>query len=490
MKRLLFPLAIVGIVSAVALGLTNAFFSDTETSADNTFTAGAIDLKVDNTSYYNGVFNQATSWLASDLGPTNTATGTYKFFDFQDIKPGDWGEDTISLHVDTNDAWACYNVTLTSDDDNTCTEPENVDDPDCLTPSPVPDADLFDGELADNVEIAFWQDDGDNVYEEGEVLITQGLISEAVPELQGALADSQGGILGLNKQPMVGSETYYIAKAWCFGDLNLTPVPDNADTGPDVRNTGLVCNGTGLNNATQTDIVTGDISFSAIQARNNAAYVCTPPTVTPSVSVSPSPSPSASPTPTACLGQADFMLALDRSGSISASELTSLKTAANDFVNTLSPSLSGIHMGQDSFSTNATLNVHLTDSAATMHTAINALVSGGFTNLYESLLQSKNELDNPGDGHDRPDGTSKDYVVLITDGNPNRPTPDATARAQATAQANLIKAGGGTIYVVGVGGDVDTAYLQSIATDNDHYFPVANYSDLSTALNQIAHSCD
>ena len=38
----------------VISGATGAFFSDTETSQGNTFTAGAIDLLVDNESYYNG----------------------------------------------------------------------------------------------------------------------------------------------------------------------------------------------------------------------------------------------------------------------------------------------------------------------------------------------------------------------------------------------------------------------------------------------------
>ena len=49
-------------VGAVVIGATGAFFSDTETSTGNTFTAGAIDLGVDNESYYNGAFNEETSW--------------------------------------------------------------------------------------------------------------------------------------------------------------------------------------------------------------------------------------------------------------------------------------------------------------------------------------------------------------------------------------------------------------------------------------------
>jgi len=44
MKRILISLSIIGVVSAFAIGGTIAFFSDTETSTGNTFTAGTLDL--------------------------------------------------------------------------------------------------------------------------------------------------------------------------------------------------------------------------------------------------------------------------------------------------------------------------------------------------------------------------------------------------------------------------------------------------------------
>ena len=100
MPRIILSLALITLVTgALAFGATNAFFSDSEVSTANVFTAGSIDLKVDNSSYYNGVFNPATSWE-----PLNLDEST-KFFDFDDLKPDDFGEDTISLHVETNDAY-------------------------------------------------------------------------------------------------------------------------------------------------------------------------------------------------------------------------------------------------------------------------------------------------------------------------------------------------------------------------------------------------
>ncbi len=292
MRRFLLSSVIVASVAAAAIALTAAFFSDTETSSNNLFQTGAIDLLVDNTSYYNGVYHAATSWLAADLNDNQgPSQGLYKFFDFLDLKPSDWGEDTISLHVETNDAWACYDVSLTSNDDNTCNEPESDDDPTCDDP----DDDLEDGELAQNIQFVLWRDDGDNVYEtcdiqdpppdcfdETPLLFDQGSLDQVIPQLHGALADSNGGILGLNGQPITGDQVYYLGKAWCFGDLSFSPVDQDGQgfianqgaNGPDVRNSGILCDGSTLDNATQTDILTADISFSAIQARNNSGFLC------------------------------------------------------------------------------------------------------------------------------------------------------------------------------------------------------------------------
>lgn len=47
MKKIIISLSIIGAVAAIAVGGTIAYFSDTETSTGNTFTAGTLDLKVD-----------------------------------------------------------------------------------------------------------------------------------------------------------------------------------------------------------------------------------------------------------------------------------------------------------------------------------------------------------------------------------------------------------------------------------------------------------
>jgi predicted ribosomally synthesized peptide with SipW-like signal peptide len=46
MNKILLSLAVIGIVGGTAVGLTTAYFSDTETSTGNTFTAGKLDLEL------------------------------------------------------------------------------------------------------------------------------------------------------------------------------------------------------------------------------------------------------------------------------------------------------------------------------------------------------------------------------------------------------------------------------------------------------------
>lgn len=275
MPRIVLSLAVVlAIVGAIYVGSTGAFFSDTETSSGNTFTAGAIDLKIDNESYYNGLANAPTTWALKDLT-------IEKFFDFGDLKPSDYGEDTISIHVDTNDAYLCADVTLTSDNDNTQTEPEAQVDANGLTT----------GELADQVNFIWWGDDGDNVLETGENVISSGPIGALALNTPYplALADSDQNIWTGTGGPVPGATTRYIGKAWCFGTLTPAPRPASAyPNGPAGDNNGnnvagepadggFTCNGSAVGNESQTDSLTADVSFSAIQARNNGAFQCAEP---------------------------------------------------------------------------------------------------------------------------------------------------------------------------------------------------------------------
>ena len=193
-----------------------------------------------------------------------------------------------------------------------------------------------------------------------------------------------------------------------------------------------------------------------------------------------------------CVAKPDVMQVLDRSGSIDAGELTTLKAAANAFVTAMSPSTDGVHMGMVSFSTLATLDVHLTDNGAVVIAAINLLSSGGLTNLEDAIQEADYELANtipPGDGDDRVDADSPDYMVIITDGEPTTSNAGGDHAANAKAAADAAKANDITIYVVGVGTTGGTAdYLKNqIASSPSHYFDAANWADLEAIL--LALSC-
>ncbi len=259
-RKILRSALIITVASlAIVAGGSTAFFSDTETSTDNVLQAGAIDLRIDNNSYYNGERSTETSWRLADLTDQ-------LFFNFYDLKPGDWGEDTISAHITNNDAWLCMDITVTDTPDNGLTEPESeVDD--------TPEV----GELQNYLKFVFWADDGDNVLEEDEV---EGIIANNVPLSEigtVALADSEYNIWSQEpNDPLEGGErnepVYYVGKAWCFGDLTLNPVAPG-DNSP-LDDPGILCDGRTAGNESQTDAVWADVSFTAVQARHNGSYKC------------------------------------------------------------------------------------------------------------------------------------------------------------------------------------------------------------------------
>ena len=73
-----------------------------------------------------------------------------------------------------------------------------------------------------------------------------------------------------------------IGKAWCFGAIGTAPLAQDGlgSTSPRTpanSSGGITCDGSLLNNSTQTDSLTADVSFSAVQSRNNGSFRCVPP---------------------------------------------------------------------------------------------------------------------------------------------------------------------------------------------------------------------
>lgn len=294
-QRILLSLGMIVFVGALAAGATGAFFSDTETSTGNTFAAGSLDLRIDSVAHVNGLVCHAGTWhpesvvvwnpqteqneLVEDAdvqaavtayntaNPSNVpqagtvCTGTWEltdlgpsspaFFSFADLKPGDNGENTISIHVDNNDAYMCAIIDNMQDVEvGTCTEPEAEDGDTSCT-------DAGQGELAQELHFFAWADDGDNIWEDGELPLfsnTEGPASDVLNGVVYPMFTPQSTVLP-------GDDTQYIGMYWCYGDITV-----GANT--------LSCNGAPVDNVSQTDSLTADITFYVEQARNNAGFQC------------------------------------------------------------------------------------------------------------------------------------------------------------------------------------------------------------------------
>ena len=237
-KAIIISLALIAAVGVVATGATVAYFTDEETSTGNTFTAGSIDLKVDNECHY---CDGDCPWTPHTWQLTDLEDGVHKFFDFGDIKPGAWGEDTISLHLYDNPAWAWLKIDNVENYENACTEPEGHVDATCDNPG------LGQGELYQNMHFLIWMDDGDNIYEAGERIMHDGL---TLPSCEVWRLD--GGPCS-TIDPFTPCENYFVGIKWCFGTFDAN----------------YNCNGVTIGNEAQTDSMTMDVSFTVVQTQNN-----------------------------------------------------------------------------------------------------------------------------------------------------------------------------------------------------------------------------
>ena len=292
MMKIAKSLAMIAFVAAIGVYATSSYFSDTEISTGNKFTAGAIDLTVDSEQHYNG--NKCVKYTGSTTDPINPAldyvwegtalyppSGTpcdgtwektdlgiaHKFFNYSDVKPGDEGENTISLHIDSNDAYACADIYITKNDDMSCTESELEADPTCVDPGTD-----SDGELAQNIYFTAWVDDGNNVLDDGEVLLFTNVSGPASDVLTG-----ESYMLAGPGFPLIGGNTTYIGLAWCAGKMVVTPISAiDPDTGLSSATaaTKILCDGAEMRNDCQTDSMEATISFRVEQARHNDEFVC------------------------------------------------------------------------------------------------------------------------------------------------------------------------------------------------------------------------
>lgn len=229
------------IATSVALVAVGAFMVRGE-EPGITFATGGINLRIDSAGWYNGAMIPSATW-----GMKNLVPGVDKFFNFDDIKPGDYGCEVISLHVNAP-AYMCLDFKNLQQNENGMNEPESLVD---TTPGP---------DLADNTEFFGWMDDGDGKYEPPNEKPIFGTSTKAASYIFAsttyAIADARGNRCEINSKR-------YVGMCWCAGTLTV-----NQTTGK------FSCDGTKLGNIAQTDSFSVDVSMRAQLAPEMPKFQC------------------------------------------------------------------------------------------------------------------------------------------------------------------------------------------------------------------------
>ena len=227
-RSILGGIGAVGIASAGAGLGTSAFFSDEEEFMNNSLQAGTLDLKLDYKATYLGGPGRLDAVEAmgypdaEEILEDDESTGRYllaqapspedeqawedlvqgEAFDFcspaadeflvngdgipmftlDDVKPGDSGEVTVSIHICDNPGYLRMMGDITGNVENGQTEPEinaEGEDTDGI------------GELADAIEVCVWYDeDCDNVFEPTGTGQQQELEVALVSDVSGSMSGS------------------------------------------------------------------------------------------------------------------------------------------------------------------------------------------------------------------------------------------------------------------------------------------------------------
>lgn len=215
-------------------------FTATTTSTKVEFVGGgtnnSLGIFLDHVTLHPYVCNYQVIGGSCKLWEEKDLTDGDYFWNYGDIKPGDYGTNIISLHAYSNDAFACLITHNIQDQENTLVDPEVALSDTSLT-----------GELSQFIETFAWEDvNQNNVYDAGDIVIS----GPGVP-LTTAL-----GII-----PLTASNTKYIGLAWCVGDQTLSGY-------------NIVCNGAPVTDIAQTDSFTAFITAYIEQQRNNAGFKC------------------------------------------------------------------------------------------------------------------------------------------------------------------------------------------------------------------------
>lgn len=217
-KKLFMSVGMLVFAAAVVAGGTGAFFTDTETSAGNTFAAGSVDVSVGQFGH-----NYTGGGVAPDQ-PTFTTFENGTRFTLSDLKPLDTGEITFAAENNANPAYVCTTVEASGNAENDRLDPE-VDAGD-NTPNI--------GELQDFLSFKYGTETG------------------TLSEIAGMMYFGSGNGVETN-----GTEAGSLE--YCFGEYDES---------------GACVLSSDDDNVAQTDSVDIDLTFQAVQTRNNENFSC------------------------------------------------------------------------------------------------------------------------------------------------------------------------------------------------------------------------
>ncbi|MEX2341057.1 MAG: hypothetical protein WD605_01935 [Candidatus Paceibacterota bacterium] len=227
-NKLVLAVATIAVVATAGFLSTRAFFSDTETSQANAFTAGSLTMQVAQTnstpenSHGDSTFNQ---W-----------SDNRTLFTYGGLIPGDSSTADWALEP-TQESWACLKPDVTSNTNG----------------------------MKNYVEIAYWNDTNNNgLYNPG---AGENINSFDLTDSDWLPVEDSSGAVGDDGVMTDGS--YRVGYAYCFGSFERDGSGDLV-----IQNNKPVCDGSDVTNSQQNGQVEGSMYFYAEQKLNNDNFVC------------------------------------------------------------------------------------------------------------------------------------------------------------------------------------------------------------------------
>jgi uncharacterized protein YegL len=189
-----------------------------------------------------------------------------------------------------------------------------------------------------------------------------------------------------------------------------------------------------------------------------------------------------------CTAPLDVMLVFDRSDSMTydsyfpdpVQPLGDAQNGTTAFIDVLNTTNDKV--GLVDFYRYAELTHPLSSDFSSVKNAVNDVWVEGWTNIGAGIETAHDELT----AHGR-DGV-KHVIVLLSDGNPNKPKNESNGTAFALEKANEAKADGVVIYTIGWGDNANHELLEDLASSPSNYYYAPTSDGLEDAYMALAET--